>query len=977
MSYFSEHYDEFRLPIEAGERPGFRMPQVGALHALGAHFSRDSEPAIITMPTGSGKTAVLIGTSFLLRAERALVLTPSRLVREQIVTGFRSLEVLKRVAAVGLDTQVPSVVSVEKRITSSADWEELRNYDVVVGTPHSLSPSFAEIPEFPPDLFDLVLVDEAHHSAARTWRELLRYASEANQVLYTATPFRQDQKEIVGKFVYEYELREALRDGVFGELEYKAVLPQSGQVPDVAIAKSAAAALRQDQQSGLDHLIMVRTGSKNKAKELEQLYARETDLQLRAVTGSHSLRHLRNVVGKLQEGELDGVICVDMLGEGFDLPRLKIAALHSPHRSLAVTLQFIGRFARVTAPNLGRAAFFALESDMEIEREKLFNQGAAWQEIIPNLSAARVREETRTREMLQTFSAEPTLDSEAPDLSLYSLKPYNHVKILNAGPEVDIAKEITFPSGLFIEHRHVSEEQATAIFVTREVSQPDWTTADHFIGAAFDLFVIYHHSESGLLFICSSNRTASIYEHLAKQYAAEGAPAPGNLSLRRLNKVLIGLEESRFFNIGMRNSVASNRSESYRTLTGPDVEEVIERSDGRLFRRGHWYGSAVENGERVTLGLSSSSKVWSNTSSRIPQLIEWCKGLAAKIMSEGTPQTFGGLDNLDVGEDAEAIPPNVVFVNWHRKMYETPLRIQYRVENGPLIRTQLLDLELSVEHERTDQDQIGLLISGENLDYRMAFRLDGYDCMSSVTDNDTEIYCESPYEDRLLTEMLKAYPPTFYTADFAELAEASTYYPPPQIQVPFDSERIEAIDWEAVGVDIENEVQEPTEVGVSIHAHFESRLLDSDTDVVFYDHGSGEIADFVTVSSTQNETRVALYHCKGSGGKKPGDRVADAYEICGQAVKSTSWAERRRIRGEILRRWSRQNGGSHFLKGDADVVRSFLGDPFTKRFIFQIVLVQPGFERSNLSTKIGSLLAATDDFVFGGRCARLRVIAST
>ena len=475
------------------------MPQIGALHALGAHFSRHSEPAIITMPTGSGKTAVLIGTSFLLRAERVLVLTPSRLVREQIAAGFRSLEVLKRVSAIGSDTQVPSVTSVEKRIISPEGWEELRNYDVVVGTPHSLSPSFAEIPEFPLDLFDLVLVDEAHHSAARTWQELLRYASGANQVLYTATPFRQDQKEIVGKFVYEYELREALRDGVFGELKYEAVLPQSGQDPDVAIAKSAAAALRQDQQSGFDHLIMVRTGSKNKAKELEQVYARETDLQLRTVTGSHSLRHLRSVVGKLREGELDGVICVDMLGEGFDFPRLKIAALHSPHRSLAVTLQFIGRFARVTAPNLGRAAFFALESDMEVEREKLFNQGAAWQELIPNLSGARVREETRTREMLRSFSAEPTSDSETPDLSLYSLKPYNHVKILNAGPEVDIAKEITFPFGLLIEHRHVSEEQTTTIFVTREVFQPDWITADHFIVAAFDLFVIYHHRESGLL----------------------------------------------------------------------------------------------------------------------------------------------------------------------------------------------------------------------------------------------------------------------------------------------------------------------------------------------------------------------------------------------------------------------------------------------------------------------------------------------
>ena len=38
------------------------------------------------------------------------------------------------------------------------------------------------------------------------------------------------------------------------------------------------------------------------------------------------------------------------LGEGFDLPDLKVAALHDIHKSLAVTLQFIGRFTRKGDP---------------------------------------------------------------------------------------------------------------------------------------------------------------------------------------------------------------------------------------------------------------------------------------------------------------------------------------------------------------------------------------------------------------------------------------------------------------------------------------------------------------------------------------------------------------------------------------------------------------------------------------------------
>jgi hypothetical protein len=36
------------------------------------------------------------------------------------------------------------------------------------------------------------------------------------------------------------------------------------------------------------------------------------------------------------------VVCVDMLGEGFDLPELKIAAFHDIRKSLAVTCNLKG-----------------------------------------------------------------------------------------------------------------------------------------------------------------------------------------------------------------------------------------------------------------------------------------------------------------------------------------------------------------------------------------------------------------------------------------------------------------------------------------------------------------------------------------------------------------------------------------------------------------------------------------------------------
>jgi hypothetical protein len=147
--------------------------------------------------------------------------------------------------------------------------------------------------------------------------------------------------------------------------------------------------------------------------------------------------------------------------------------------------------------------------------------------------------------------------------------------------------------------------------------------------------------------------------------------------------------------------------------------------------------------------------------------------------------------------------------------------------------------------------------------------------------------------------------------------------------------------------------------------------------VVFYDHGSGEIADFVTLTVKGNETHVVLYHCKGSGAPAAGERVDDAYEVCGQVAKSTGWIDRRRLREAIAYRFASRHGRSRFVKGDLSSVERALGDGRYVRLVMQIVAVQPGLSKSKLSGKVGAVLAAADDFIYGGPCARLRVIGST
>ena len=140
-------------------------------------------------------------------------------------------------------------------------------------------------------------------------------------MLFTATPFRRDDREIFGRFAYTYDLKRAYQDGVFGHIQFQLVdqIPAGDnrqQMEDIATAKAAERKLAVDRAAGFDHLLMVRTDSKKRAAELVDLY--ETILPYALVdSGNASLSYVKRVLAALAADELDGILCVNMLGEGF------------------------------------------------------------------------------------------------------------------------------------------------------------------------------------------------------------------------------------------------------------------------------------------------------------------------------------------------------------------------------------------------------------------------------------------------------------------------------------------------------------------------------------------------------------------------------------------------------------------------------------------------------------------------------------
>src|SRR5262249_33322989 len=268
-------------------------------------------------------------------------------------------------------------------------------------TPRSISPAQQPVPPPPANLFDLVLIDEAHHSPAPTWNALIEAFPQARCVLFTATPFRRDGKEIKGKYIYTYPIQRAFEDSIYGEMYYVPVEAAPGMSADVALARETERLFREDIATGFSHAIMVRADSLRRADALAAIYRQYTTLQLEVVHSGKSQHTTEKVIERLRQGELNGVICVNMLGEGFDLPNLKIAALHAPHRSLAVTLQFFGRFARVNGERLGDAKFLAVQSEIGEDLTELFQESEAWGKKIRTLGQAKIGEELFTREFLE------------------------------------------------------------------------------------------------------------------------------------------------------------------------------------------------------------------------------------------------------------------------------------------------------------------------------------------------------------------------------------------------------------------------------------------------------------------------------------------------------------------------------------------------------------------------------------------------
>ena len=374
------------VEYEVDENTELRDPQCEAHAATLDHFACSGEAAILQLPVGCGKSGLIALLPFGLARGRALVISPNITIRDSLyadlnITDRRNCFWRKR-SVLSPETMLagPHVAVLDGKDANLHDCE--KSHIVLTNIQQLASSADRWLPNFEDDFFDLILVDEGHHSAAKSWEKVFDRFPNAKVVNLTATPYRADDKEITGKLVYRYSFKRAMVKGYIKRLQAVYIAPSEltftyegdtkthsldevlqlkeeewfsrGVALSLACNEDIVTAsldrLEQLRQTGTRHQIVAVAMQIDHARAIRSLYA-ERGYEAETIHSKMAAEDRAEVLRKLKAGLIDVIVQVQMLGEGFDHPQLSVAAIFRPFRTLGPYLQFVGRAMRVVVQN--------------------------------------------------------------------------------------------------------------------------------------------------------------------------------------------------------------------------------------------------------------------------------------------------------------------------------------------------------------------------------------------------------------------------------------------------------------------------------------------------------------------------------------------------------------------------------------------------------------------------------------------------
>lgn len=546
--------------------PGFRTPQLGALFAIKAHWTVSRLPATIVMPTGTGKTETMIATIISEKCKKTLIIVPSNLLRIQTLNKCTSLGILKEVGVVSNKVVNPVVGLL---VTTPSDLNELKtliNKSNIIITTMSLLNRFSDV--FVSTLHNMcseLFVDEAHHVAAKTWDRIKKGFYEKRVLQFTATPFRNDGKKVDGKIIYNFPLSLAQDQGYFQSINFREVIEFDNDESDIEIAKAAVGQFDEDFLNGYNHTILVRTSTKERAKYLFDTIYNKIFKKYNPVLiiSGISKRDKDIAMNKINKNESKILVCVDMFGEGIDIPSLKIAAIHDKYQSLPITLQFIGRFAR-SKKGLGNATIVAnvVSEDINESLKDLYSQDSDWNKLLVRMSSTAIGKEISMQELSNGFN-----NFGIKDIDISKLIP--KVSMIAYYVDCEDWNWENWVSAFDSDKCRccVNEDEKVLIIIEMEESNIDWARDKEVNNINYQLHMLYWNPKKKLVYLNSTNKAKC--NKLAESVLHNPVRVSGEIIFRCLD----GINQLMLGTVGLKSAI--DGPIRYRMFAGIDIGEGV------------------------------------------------------------------------------------------------------------------------------------------------------------------------------------------------------------------------------------------------------------------------------------------------------------------------------------------------------------------------------------------------------------------
>ena len=376
------------------------------------------------MPTGTGKTVVLASVVESFLGEHPLKSVWIVAHRRELVSQIQ--ETIERVFSNRLAEKEDGSSDnlIEKPLDSSLF--TLRSSLIKAMSIQWLARHYDEIGEEP----GMIVIDEAHHALAKTYKEMWERFPKAKFLGLTATPCRLNGKGFIDLFdvlVQSWSVPEFISKGRLATYDFVSIksngvtqrlidsLQKRGadgdyqnKEMDMLLNKrpSIERLYRSFEEYGKDRKGIVYAINISHAKKIVELY-QEHGIKAVAIDSNTPAAERQADIETFKKGDIQVLVNVDIFSEGFDCPDVEFVQLARPTLSLAKYLQMVGRGLRVAKgkkccviiDNVGLYRVFGLPS--QIWDWKATFEG--------RLKFSRKKETTKERDFFLMYGKQETM----------------------------------------------------------------------------------------------------------------------------------------------------------------------------------------------------------------------------------------------------------------------------------------------------------------------------------------------------------------------------------------------------------------------------------------------------------------------------------------------------------------------------------------------------------------------------------------